>query len=581
MKGSITRRNFGKLAGAALGAGLLAGCSSNTQSQQSASDDADDQEEVKLTCFSQLANYSGDQTGWGATFLKDRFNIDLTIVPDTDGAYQTRMENGDLGDLVVWKSNGSDYQNAVDKGKLFDWDEDSTLDDYGKDITSVLPEAVEANKELNSDGKIHGIGNNVTNEAGEHDLFIYEWSLRWDLYQKLGHPAITDLDSLEAVLKQLQAACPTGDDGKKTYACSLWPDWDGNMVMYVAAMVSAYWGYDQFGIGHYDSQTGKFYDCLADNSPYLTSLKFFNKLYRDGLLDPDSMTQTYDEMIAKARQGDVLFSLFNYCGTIAFNTDAHLKAGAFMAPCVPSKANVIVQGLSTSGEGRIWSIGNLTENPERVMELIDWLYTPEGCLTNLYGPKGLMWDYDENKKTYFTDLGKKCYESSATDLTGTSWTSPYTGQTYELSGTFSDGSFQFNNTTWAGGAKNPDSDGDCFNEGTWESNIVDPRNDAESDWRSTTGYDSNWNYMNAQNHTVVPVVNFAESTRSSELELKWQQVIKAIKEDSWKAMYASDDDAFASEVSEMQSTCAGYGYDECVSWCNDECARRYSLQQEA
>lgn len=215
------------------------------------------------------------------------------------------------------------------------------------------------------------------------------------------------------------------------------------------------------------------------------------------------------------------------------------------------------------------------------MELIDWLYTPEGCLTNLYGPKGLMWDYDENKKTYFTDLGKQCYEKSTTDLTGTSWTSPYTGRTYELSGTFSDGAFQFNNTTWAGGAENPDSDGECFNEGTWASNIVDPRNDAESDWRSTTGAQSNWEYMNAQNHTVIPAVNFAQSTRSSELELKWQQVTKAIKEGSWKAMYASDDDSFASQVSDMQSACNGYGYDECVSWCNDECQRRYSLQQQA
>lgn len=284
MKGSITRRNFGKFAGAALGAGLLSGCSSNSQdsSKDTSSSNDEDQEEVQLTCFSQLANYSGDQTGWGATFLKDRFNIDLTIVPDTDGAYQTRMENGNLGDLVVWKANGSDYQNAVDKGKLFDWDEDSTLDDYGKDMKSELPDALEANKELNSDGKIHGIGNNVTNQSGQHDLFIYEWSLRWDLYQKLGHPAIKSLDSLEDVLKKMQALCPTGDDGKKTYACSLWPDWDGDMVMYVSALVAGYWGYDGFGIGHYDSQTGKFYDCLADGSPYLTSLKFFNKLYREG-----------------------------------------------------------------------------------------------------------------------------------------------------------------------------------------------------------------------------------------------------------------------------------------------------------
>lgn len=583
MSTNITRRNFGKLAASAAAATMLAGCASNSSSNDSSDDSGDDidQDEVTITAFSQLANWSGDQTGWGATFLKDRFNIDLTVVPDTDGAFQTRMENGNLGDLIVWKSNGSDYQQAVEKGKLFDWEEDDALTKYGKDIESTLPDAVEANRALNSDQKIHGIGNNVTDREGEHDLFVYEWGLRWDLYQKLNHPSVKNLDDLESVLKQMQEACPTADDGKKTYACSLWPDWDSNMVMYVAALASGYWGYDQFGIGHYDSSNGDFYDCLGDNSPYLQSLKFFNKLYRDGLLDPDSMTQTYDEMIAKARSGGVLFSLFNYAGTIAYNSDDHIKAGGFFAPLVPSEASVIVQGLSTAGEDRVWSIGDLSENPERVLELINWLYTPEGALTNLYGPKGLMWDYDENKHTYFTDLGRKCYESAATDLTGVEWTSPYTGSTYTLSGTFSDGSFQFNNTSWAGGAQNPEAaDGDCFNEGTWASRVEDPRNDAESDWRTTTGAKSTWEYLNSVNHTVIPAVNFAEETRDSELDLKWQQVIKAIKEGSWKAMYAGSDSEYDSLVSDMKSSCDGYGYDECVDWCNQQCQRRYSLQNQ-
>jgi len=569
---------------AATALSLLAGCSAPAASSASAgsADAGDDSgDPVKLTVFSQLANWSGAQTGWGATLLKDKFNIELNIIPDTDGAYQTRMESGNLGDLIVWGNNGSDYQSAVDKGMLFDWNEEDLLADYGQDITKYFPDAITANEALNSDGKCYGIGHNLSSESGQHDLFIYDWGTRWDLYSQLGYPQVNDLNDLESVLKQMQTLCPTGDDGKQTYAVSLWPDWDGNMVMYVKGLASAYYGYDELGLGLYDSKNGSFYDCLSDDGPYMNSLKFFNKLYRDNLLDPDSMTQTYETMIAKVRAGDVLFSIFNYAGDLAYNTDTHTSQNKFMAPLVPTSASTTVSGLSTSGSTRIWSIGNDAVYPEKVMELIDWLATPEGAMTNWYGIKGLMWDYDSDGHPYFTDLGKKCYEDPSTDLSGTTWTSPDTGKTYTLDGTYNDGGFQFNNITWAKGAKNPDAKGgECFDPSTWSTYQGDAKCDAEADWRTRTNSKNFQEYLDTTNYTMVPAVNYAESTRDDQLELEWQQVIKAVKEGSWNAIYAKSDDEFASIVAKMKSDCEGYGYEDCVSWCKDEAARRYALQQK-
>ena len=48
---------------------------------------------------------------------------------------------------------------------------------------------------------------------------------------------------------------------------------------------------------------------------------------------------------------------------------------------------------------------------------------------------------------------------------------------------------------------------------------------------------------------------------------------------SWKAIYAKDDAEFASLVKDMQNTCAGYGYDDCVAWCESEAERRFGLQE--
>jgi putative aldouronate transport system substrate-binding protein len=461
---------------------------------------------------------------------------------------------------------------------LFNWEDEDLVTTYGTNIEKYFPDALEANRTLNDDGKIYGIGHGIASQSGEHDLFFYDWGTRWDLYKQLGYPEVKDLDDLADVLGQMKKICPTGDDGKSTYGVSIWPDWDGDMVMYVKALASGYTGYDELGIGLYDSKTGKFYDCLDENGPYMEALRFFNKLYQNGLLDPDSMTQTYDTMIAKVRNGDVLFSIFDYAGSTAFNSDQHIQANEYMAPLVPTDAHDIVYALNTTGNERIWSIGSNCAYPERAMQLIDWLCTPEGGMTLWYGIKGLMWDYDKDGNTYFTDLGKKCAADASCDLTGTQWTSPYTGKTYTLDGTFNDGMLQMNNITWAQGATNPDSNGEKFSSVTWASQIGEAKNDTEADWRTKTGAKSTQEYLDSTNYTMVPKVNMAASEKSSELDLKWQQVTKAICEGSWNAMYAKSDAEFTQIVSQMRKSCDGYGYSDCVKWCQDEAAKRFSLQ---
>ena len=59
------------------------------------------------------------------------------------------------------------------------------------------------------------------------------------------------------------------------------------MAMYAKATVTAYYGYDEFEMGFYDPATNSFIGCLDDNSPYIESLRFYNQLYRNDLLDPE------------------------------------------------------------------------------------------------------------------------------------------------------------------------------------------------------------------------------------------------------------------------------------------------------
>lgn len=600
-----TKKLLALLLSMAMAFGLLAGCggdpapSGSSPSGGNSADPSNDpilnnDETINLTVFSQTANWSGAQTGWGATLLKDMFNIELTIIPDVNGAYQTRMESKNLGDIVVWGSNGDDYANAVNQGLLFDWEDEDLLSSYGTYIQDTFPDALEANKSLNEDGKLYGVASEVTDQKGQHSAFIYDWGIRWDLYQQLGHPEVNNLDDLAEVLGKMKELCPTGDDGKPTYAFSMWPQWDGEMVMYVKSMASAYYGYDGdcIGMGMYDGQTGDYYPSLQKDGPYLDCLKFFNKLYRMGLIDPDSMTQTYDQMMPKMQNGNCLMSIFDYAGSNLYNTPNHInspdsedydeeKPSSFMLPLVPTDAKPIVYGLSTGGNSRIWSIGANSMYPEKCMQLINWLHTPEGAMTIWYGIKGLMWDYDENGGTYFTELGQACTNDASYDLTGVEWTSPYTGKTYTLDGTFNDGQIQANNTTWASYSKNPDSNGECFHKSTWASQLVEPRNDVEADWRSMTGSTSNQAYMETTNFHISPIVSaFSLPEKPAELSLKWDQCKKCIAEGSWKAMYASTEEEYEKLVSEMTSAAEAYGYQDCIDWCKEQAAIRYTMSQE-
>lgn len=529
-------------------------------------------EVIKLNVYSQLANFSGKQIGWSADILKKKFNVELNIIPEGDGVFETRMTSGNLGDIVVWGADNDKYPLAVKNNLLFGWEDDNVLDEYGSYIKKNMPDALKKNKELTktitngASDKLYGFGANVALNSKDHESFFYTWDTRWDLYKKLGYPKVKNLQDYHKMLKNMQKLCPSDDSGNKVYAVSLWPDWDDAMVMYVKAMATAYYGYDELALGLYDPTNGKYHDALEEKGPYLEMLKWFNDLYQDGLIDPDSMTQTYDEMIAKVQNGGTLFSIFNYSGSLGYNTKEHTSAGKLMYCMKPEDASPIVYGMNTQGGDRVWSIGAKTEYPEKCMEIINYLSTPEGRMTMEYGPKGYTWDYDDQKHAYLTDVGVKCQNDKNTTMGG------------GYKGSYHDGELQINNSTWSLDASNPDSDGETYNKESWASYNATPSSDIEKDWRDKTGCTTINEYMEKGKYTVAPGTSFSKETQDTTLKTTWNQVTTEIKNSSWKAIYAKSDKQFDSVVAGMKKSAKKYGYDKCVEWSRNQASRRKALE---
>jgi len=551
---------------------VLAACGGSGGQVSGGGSDGGARVPVELVIYTQTANFSGELTGWSAEVLKERFNVKVIIIPDADGTFATRMESGNLGDIVIFGSDGGDYEDAYEAGMLYDWEEDNLIQEYGPYILENMPHALEKNRNI-SGGKLYGFGHDVAASADNHSAFFYHPDIRWDLYEKLGKPEINTLEDFIPVLEEMVKMEPVSDAGTKTYGVSSFPDWDGAMVMMVKA-TGALYGYDEHGLGLYDTKTQTFEGCLEPNGMYLRALKFYNALYQKGLYDPDSMTQTYNDMIAKYTNGAAFFNIFDWMASTAYNSPEHLEAGKAMFTLAAKDQKNLAYGLNVFGKNRVWAIGAKTNYPELCMEIINWFATPEGVLTYNYGPQGLMWDYNENGDTYLTELGLRAQKDKKTTQIeyGTAVSS------------YEDGEFQHNNTVWDLTSVNPESkSGENFDYKTWKSTLEnDPVYEIQQSWRDYTGAILADEYLESNNHLAVAIGStYSESKRNAELETTWTQVSECVKAGSWSAIYAKTDEEYNEIVAKMISDAKAYGYDECIKWSIEEALKRKAAEDEA
>ncbi|MCL2627338.1 MAG: hypothetical protein FWD44_01395 [Oscillospiraceae bacterium] len=527
-------------------------------------------EVIDLVVYSQLANYFGEMIGWSAEVMLEEFNVRLQIINDgTPGTFQTRMENGFLGDIILFGSDGREYREASRAGLLFDWLEEDLLFDYGEYIWDHFETALNKNRAIT--GTLHGFGHNIAGNSSDPEAFFYYPRMRYDLYEKLGHPPINSLNDFIPVLEQMVALEPMTEHGTKTYAVSSFTDWDGDMVMMVKCTAALY-GWEEFHIGLYHATTQEWEGALEPNGWYLNSLKWHNQLYQRGLYDPDAMTQDWMGFIEKIQNGAVMFTLIEWMGS-AFNIDDNTSKDKMMLAVTANDQTNLVNGLNIHGGNRIWSIGANSRYPELAMEIINWFSTPEGTLIYNYGPKGVTWDYDRDGEPYMTELGLQTQQDKKTEIAYGSFFGPY-----------EDGEFQHNNTTWSRDAVNPDSPGgNTFNYETWNSTLLALEiKPVEQRWRNWTGYNRADEWFNATGNVAFAVAtDYTASVRSRDLNLTWEQVTRCIREGSWRAIYANSDAEFEQIVAQMIGDALDYGYDQCVEWILGEAQLRREAENRA
>ncbi|MFC0672601.1 ABC transporter substrate-binding protein [Brachybacterium hainanense] len=532
---------------------------------------------LTVDVFDGLANQMGEQPGWFGHLVSTEFNLTLNVIaPNVAGGgdtlYNTRVSAGDLGDLVL-TDQGQKLTDLVEGGLLQD------ISGWYANMTSSarFDEAVQKVNE-DFDG-IYAIPTQVStikpSEPSEGIDPTFGPFVRWDLYAKAGYPEIPTLEDLLPVLKAMQDAQPTAENGKKTYGLSLFKDWDGNF-MNNAKQPCCYYGYDELGFVLAKADGSDFQSILDPDGLYVRVLKLFFGANQMGIVDPDSTTQNYDTLFSKMQAGQVLFSFWPWQGQAAYNTEKNMAEGkGFMiAPLADQK--IFSYGASVYGGQQVFGVGANAEDPARTAAFIDWLYSSPGVYANssqtmgAAGPKGLTWDLDADGKPALNDFGRQV-------LLGDGGTVPEDWG----GGTYADGVSWLNVTTVLGNDVDPDT-GAPYNYKMWETYQATAANPLTEDWAGRMGgAATTMDYLRSSDMlAVAPGASYVAPEDSSEISTIRNQVKAVIVEASWKMSFAKDQAEFDALLEDLRTTADGLGYQKVLEVDMANAKEQDALRQE-
>lgn len=515
----------------------------------------ENQDVVKLTMFSGPSNTPGlVENSWVSKLLAEEVGVQIEVMPPGEGKLEALMAGGELPDIVIFKDNTL-LQNAIKADLLV------CLDDYADQMPNAQKYMKTAMSfwadTVSPDGKCYNIPNNLGDSAPSQRINVAP-SVRWDLYQQLGKPEVKDMWDLLDVLEQMQALEPENESGQKVYAVIGWSDWDADSMSNATFYTTVY-GVDSgdklvsaLPYGEADLVTGELGTTLDPESRYVEGLKWFFTANQKGLLDPDSMTQTWNTVVEKTTAGRVLFNFWNW-STGSYNTPDRVNADSptgFMN-LIPSESRIpLDMGLKT-GKNWTWAIGKGSKNLDKAIAFLDFMCSPDNAFLLENGPKGELWDLDDAGKPYLTEKGKQVKVDGEILLND--------------GGKLSDGN-QFHNANVFNKGVVSEAYGGMISSADWES--YEPiRNKLMDAWTADTGYEETIDLLMDKGYYVgyPDALNMIKPLDNDMQEIA-TQIGDIVRTQSWLAVYAKDEAEFDAIVNQMIADAKTVGLDTLMEY---------------
>lgn len=255
----------------------------------------------------------------------------------------------------------------------------------------------------NGDGKLYFRTSQVTEEGKGEPVGAstpYGHGVRWDLYKKIGKPDISTGDGWIDALKKMQALEPKTAEGLPTYAVGMYND--------VALHTWIFNGLLELGMTQLDSQSLYVTDAVTNefvpniyeptkNTPFWNDMKMFNKMYKEGLMDPDCFITKGEDITTKYEKGQYLGAYVNwYWGKWNEKVNAadpNTDKGFAM---LPTKMIWGGSEFNVGWDDKLYFVSSHSEQKERALALMDYFDTPEFARLLFSGVEGVHWKKDAN-----------------------------------------------------------------------------------------------------------------------------------------------------------------------------------------
>ena len=325
--------------------------------------------------------------------MAEDIGVRIHMVNADNDKFNVLLAGGDLPDLV--RTGPDNFEQLVAGKNVLPLDD--YLEEYGKDILANAPDTVAFSRKYwsNGENKLYFLPVQVGPDTAEIEHAIGP-VVRWDYYKELGYPETNNIDEYLQMLKEMQDAHPTTEDGKKVYAISMFADW-GNW--YLVQPMSAFMGYNSISgstLGQYHVDTNEFALSLDEGGLYWDSIDYYYKANQLGILDPDTLTQKYEDLQAKITAGQVLTAPATW-GAGSFNKDHAGTTQGFMA--LPMKWGNQWYGMDYKVGWIDKSIGisSTCKYLEAAVAFLNYCYSYDGARTLYSGVEGVDWDLVDGK----------------------------------------------------------------------------------------------------------------------------------------------------------------------------------------
>lgn len=328
-------------------------------------------------------------------YVLDNFNVKINkIVYNQDGneRFNLALASNDYPEVITGLSK-ADVTKLKQQGKIKDLT--PYIDKYGENIKKELGDMVNRFKE--EDGKIYAL----PYAWGMLPIPDYSAHIRWDWYQEIGAPQFKTPEEYYDVLKKMVEKHPTNSKGQKVYALS----WDNENCS--VETIAGVWGLKE-GYKEDKDHNLKHWINTAEG---LEFTKFYNKVYRDGMLDPDSFSNKFEQWKTKVSDERILghigpwWQTWNAGHEVWQKTNKEWKEEQRYVQVAIKDAEAEKAYLSpkdTTGWGYT-VITDKAKNPEDIIRFLNFAITPNGTRLFAWGVPNLdisNWNFKDGKWSF-------------------------------------------------------------------------------------------------------------------------------------------------------------------------------------